>query len=80
MKTTNLLARKIAEDQPHEILFDKYVTDIEGFIPDLCGDELDHDSVYCFACDYIYDREWQATHVDNIRAAAKLIATYYCGV
>ena len=65
------------------LLAEKYVTKIEGFIPDLnedLDDDVDglRDAVYDFACDHIYDRE-QGVNVELIREAAKDIAEHYCG-
>ena len=65
------------------LLADKYVTEIEGFIPDL-NEDLDddvaglRDAVYDFACDYIYDRE-RGVGVELVREAALDIAHHYCG-
>lgn len=64
-------------------LAERYVTRIEGFIPDLnedLGDDVDglRDSVYDFACDYIYDRH-PHTNLKLIREAALDIAHHYCG-
>jgi hypothetical protein len=64
-------------------LAEKYVTKIEGFIPDL-NEDLDddndglRDSVYDFACDYIYDRNPNGD-LELIREAAKEISEHYCG-
>lgn len=66
-------------------LAQKYLTTIEGFIPDLndCLEDNNdvnglRDAVYDFACDYIYDRERDNT-VESIREAATQIAAHYCG-
>ncbi|MCK5644860.1 MAG: hypothetical protein KAJ19_28935 [Gammaproteobacteria bacterium] len=61
----------------------KYVTKIEGFIPDLNTDLDDdndglRDAIYDFACDHIYDRE-QGVDVKLVREAALDIAHHYCG-
>lgn len=65
------------------LLAEKYCSVIESFIPDLnedLGDDVDglRDSVYDFACDYIYDRN-QNINLELIREAAKDIAHHYCG-
>lgn len=65
------------------LLAEKYVTEIEGFIPDLntdLGDDNDglRDAIYDFACDYIYDRN-SDTNLELIREAAMDISVHYCG-
>lgn len=65
------------------LLAEKYVTVIEGFIPDL-NEDLDddndglRDAVYDFSCDYIYDRN-SGIKLELIRVAATEIAEHYCG-
>lgn len=65
------------------LLAEKYVTEIEGFIPDL-NEDLDddndglRDAVYDFACDHIYDRN-PRINLELIRVAARDIAEHYCG-
>lgn len=67
------------------VLAEKYCSKIEGFVPDLndcLQDEDDEatlrDSIYDFACDYIYDRE-QDSKPEVIREAAQQIAVHFCG-
>jgi hypothetical protein len=65
------------------LLAEKYVTEIEGFLPDLgenLGDDVDgfRDAIYDFACDYIYDRN-SGVNLGLIREAATEIAEHYCG-
>lgn len=63
-----------------ETIFYKYCAKIEGFISDCiegCESNADQwDAVCDFSADYICDREGYS---DNIRPAAKRIATYYFG-
>lgn len=66
-----------------DLFVDEYSRKIEGMIPDLaegCDDEDLNDSIYDFACDYIFDRErganGDAPHAE-IRAAAAKIANLY---
>ena len=62
----------------------KYVDDIEGFIPDLCGGNEDdlqfcRDSVYDFACDRITDEEKGNSELEQIRTAATQISEHFFG-
>ena len=69
-------------------LAEKYVSEIEGFIPDLCAVDSryetgePHDAVQDFAGDYIFHKERCEEHrVDHaaIKEAAGQIADYYFG-
>lgn len=65
------------------VLAEKYCSKIEGFIPDLAGCVEDdenalRDSIYDFACDYIYDRERDSKR-EVVTEAATQIAVHYCG-
>ena len=71
-----------ATEDPALVLFTKYVTKIEGMIPDLVCDmpEKDHnDSVYDYACDYMSDREPESTTHEAIGEAAQKLADYFIG-
>lgn len=68
------------------LLAEKYLSQIEGIIPDLAGciDDGDpdenalRDSIYDYACDYIYDRNKNMRR-ELVTLAAKEIADHFCG-
>lgn len=69
-----------------DALAEKYVTKIEGHVPDLndlggADDDEDglRDAIYDHAVDYIYDREHDREPVEKIREAAQQIAVHFCG-
>lgn len=74
----------VVGDTPVQRLVNLYRPKIEGMVPDL-ADGLDdsedalRDSIYDYAVDYIYDRHADGATLDQIRAAARKIAEYFCG-
>jgi len=68
------------------LLAEKYKDVIEGMIPDLAGcveddggdENMLRDSIYDYACDYIYDRNKDLRR-ELVTMAAKEIAEHFCG-